>query len=218
MPVIYKWSNVQVGIETLTPAPTAVPITGITKANPGVITAAGHGLVNGDWFRTNIDQGMRQVDDRVFRASGVAADAVAMEGTDTTLFDDFGTGDLTEVTFGTFMTTVRGLTASGGDPDFIDVTTIHDTVRKQIPGLTAAINYSMENLWDATDAALIALKAFGDNQTRVAFQFAFAGGAGPKVVFMGYVACNLLPTGNAQDVVVTPVTVTMFGNPTIYPA
>lgn len=213
MPTIWKWSNVQVGIQSALGV--ATPVTAITKADPGVAAVTGSTIANGEYFKLDLE-GMRQLDDRIFRGAAASGTSVTLEGENTTSYDDFTSGSAYEITFGTFMTTVRGLTASGGEPDFIDVTTIHDTMRKTIPGISSAITYSMENLWDATDAALQALKEFGDNQTLVAIRLAFAGGAGPKVVFLGYVSANLLPTGNAQDVVVTPVTITMFGNPTIY--
>lgn len=215
MATIWKWSNVQVGIQSAVGA--ATPITALSHANPGVATVTGSTIATGEYFRTDVE-GMRQIDDRVFRGAAAGPTTLTLEGEDTTAYDALsGTANNAyEITFGTFMSTVRGLSSSGGEPDFIDVTTIHDTMRKQIPGISSAITYQMENLWDATDTALKALKAFGDQQTLVAIRLAFAGGAGPKVVFLGYVAATLLPTGNAQDVVVTPVTITMFGNPTIY--
>jgi hypothetical protein len=215
MPNVYKWSNVQIGIQTALGA--ANIITAISKASPGVATANGHALATGDFYRMDVE-GMYQVDDRVFRASGVGSNAFALEGEDTSLYDTFSSGNAKAITFGTFMATVRGLTAGGGDFDFIDITTVHDNIRKQIPGMPQASTYTLENLWDATDAALIALKAASDNQQLLAFRFGFAGGTGPKVVFLGYVGATLLPTGSAQDVVVTPVAITMFGRPTIYSA
>jgi hypothetical protein len=36
------------------------------------------------------------------------------------------------------------------------------------------------------------------------------------MVFNGYVGASLLPTGQAQDKVTTPSTITMFGSPTYY--
>jgi hypothetical protein len=213
MPTVYKWSNVQIGIETALGA--ANTISAISKADPGVVTANGSGVATGDYVRLNVD-GMYQIDDRIFRAAAAGSNGFTLEGEDTTQYDTFVAGDAKVVTFGTFMSTVRGLTAGGGDFDFIDITTVHDNIRKQIPGLPQASTYTLENLWDATDTALLALKAAADNQQLLAFRFGFAGGSGPKVAFLGYVGATLLPTGSAQDVVVTPVAITMFGRPTIY--
>lgn len=213
MPTVYKWSNVQIGIQTALSS--AQTVTAISEADPAVVTSSGHAVATGDFVRMDVE-GMYQVDDRVFRASAANTNDFTLEEEDATLYDTFTSGNAKVITFGTFMATVRGLTAGGGDFDFIDITTVHDNIRKQIPGLPQASNYQLENLWDATDAALIALKVAADNQSLLAFKFAFAGGTGPKVVFLGYVGATLLPTGNAQDVVVTPVALTMFGRPTIY--
>jgi hypothetical protein len=191
-------------------------ITGITKANPGVVTIGAGGLVpfNGDYVVMTIEQGMFQIDGRVFRAANVAGQTFALEGEDTTNYDTFVSGFANKITYGFSLATATGLTAAGGDFDFLDATTIHDTNRKQIPGLPSAASYTFENLWIPADAALKGMKQASDNQAQRAFRFLFAGGQ--KVVFNGYVGATLLPVGNAQDIVKTNSVITMFGKPTIY--
>lgn len=211
MPNVSKWSNVAVAIQSALDA--ADTISAISKANPGVVTATAHGLSNGDYVKLTV-QGMHQVDGRVFRVAGQTANTFELEGENTTDYETFTSGTAEKITFGTSMTTATGLQASGGDFDFIDVTTIHDNTRKQIPGLASPAVYTFENLWDPADAALAALKAASDNQAQRAVRFSFSGGQ--KVLFNGYVGCTFLPTGNAQDKVVTQVVITMFGRPTVY--
>lgn len=208
---VVKWSNVQVAIQSTLGANKT--ITAITKASPGVASSTAHGFANGDYVLLTA-LGMYQVDGRVFRVSASAANTFALEGEDTTLYDTFTSGYANLITFGTTMTTATGLTAAGGDFDFIDTTTIHENVRKQIPGLASAATYTFENIWDPADAGLIALKVASDNQAQRAIRFTFAGGQ--KVLFNGYVGATLLPTGTAQDKVNTSVAMTMFGRPTIY--
>lgn len=208
---VVKWSNVQVAIQSALAA--ADTITAITKASPGVVSSTSHGMSDGTFAKITAE-GMHQVDSRVFRVDNAATNAFDLEGENTTLYDTFTSGTAEAITFGITMTTATGLTASGGDFDFIDVTTIHDNVRKQVPGLASAASYSFECLWDPSDTALIALKAASDNQSQRAIKFTFAGGQ--IVTFNGYVGCTLLPTGTAQDKVITAVVVTMFGRPTIY--
>lgn len=207
------WSNVQVAIQSaLTPVGTS--ITGITKANPGVVTTSvAHTLANGDYVTMSI-QGMYQVDARVFRVAGVTSTTFQLEGENTTNYDTFTSGTVSKITYGTSMQTATGVTAGGGEFEFIDTTTIHTNVRSQIPGLASASTFTFENLWDPSDAALIALKVASDNRTQSAVRITFSGGQ--KVVFNGYVGATLLPTGNAQEKVSTNVTLTMFGRPTIY--
>ena len=211
MPTVSKWSNVAVAIQSALAS--AVTIVGITNASPGVVEATSHGLSTGDFVKLSV-QGMYQVDARVFRVTVSDSSHFSLDGENTTAYGAFSSGSLEKVTFGTTMTTATGLTAAGGDFDFIDITTIHDSVRKQIPGLASAATYTFENIWDSADSALAALKQAADNQAQRCIKFTFASGA--IVVFNGYVGATLLPTGNAQDKVTTSVVITMFGRPTIY--
>jgi hypothetical protein len=206
-----KWSNVNVAMQSALGANKT--ITAITKANPGVVTSTSHGLSNGAYVVLTVE-GMYQVTSRVFRIANVTTNTWELEGENTTSYDTFTSGYANEITFGTVMATATGLSASGGDFDFIDITTIHDNVRKQIPGLAAPAVYSFENIWDPSDTALVAMKSAADNQALRAIRFTFADGK--KVLFTGYIGATLLPVGNAQDKVTTPVAITMFGRPTLY--
>lgn len=210
---VNKWSGVQVAIQSALAA--ADTVTAVTKANPGVVSATAHGISDAAYVKMSA-VGMHQIDGRVFRVDNGTSDTFELEGENTTSYDTFTSGTAEAITFGITMTTATGLQASGGDFDFIDVTTIHDNVRKQVPGVASAGVYTFECLWDPADTALAALKAASDNQSQRCVKFTFSSGA--IVVFNGYVGCTLLPTGNAQDKVVTQVTVTMFGRPTIYSA
>jgi hypothetical protein len=211
MSTVVKWSKVAVAIQSA--LATAVTITAITKANPAVVTANGHGYATGDFVKITAE-GMFQVDSRVFRVSAATSNSFTLEGEDSSLYDTFTSGTAEGITFGTNMTTATGLTAAGGDFDFIDVTTIHDNIRKQVPGLASPATYTFENLWNPADTALLAMKSASDNQAQRAIKFTFA--AGQIVTFNGYIGATLLPAGNAQDKVVTSAVVTMFGRPTIY--
>lgn len=211
---VSKWNSVAVAIQSA--LATAQTVTAISKANPGVATYSGTDTyANGDYVKVTA-VGMAQVNGRVFRVANVntGAKTFELEGENTTSYDTFTSGSIEEVTFGTTMSSATGLQASGGDFDFIDVTTIHDNVRKQITGAANPAVYTFESIWDVADTALIALKAASDQQAQRCVRFTFANGQ--KVVFNGYVGCALLPTGNAQDKVITQLVITMFGTPTYY--
>lgn len=208
---VTKWSGVAIAIQSALAA--ADTISAITKANPGVVSAAAHGLANGSYAVHTI-QGMRQLDDMVVRVANQASGTYELEGLNTTAFDTFSSGTAEEITFGTSLATATNVNASGGDFDFIDVTTIHDTVKKQIPGLANPATFTFENIWDPSDAGLLALKSASDTQSKRAFKFTFANGR--ILVFTGYVGCSMMPTGGAQDVVKTSIVITMFGKPMVY--
>lgn len=206
------WKNVAVSMQSVLGAD--ITITGITKANPGVVTSVAHGLSDTNLVYLSIS-GMRQLNEKVVRVANKANDTFELEGVDTTNFDTFSAGTCNLLTFGTSIVTATNISASGGDFDFIDTTTIHDNARSQVPGLPSAISYSFDHMWDATDAGLLAMKAASDIQAKRAFKFQF--GTGGKILyFTGYVGCSMLPGGQAQGLVTTSAVITMNGTPTYY--
>lgn len=213
MASVRKWSNVAVAMQSA--IATAVTITNITKASPGVVTtSAAHTYSNGDLVYLSI-QGMFQLDGRVCRISAASGSTFTLEGIDTTGFDTFSSGTCQKLTMGTSITTATTISASGGDFDFIDTTTIHGNQKTQIPGLPNPATFTMDNIWDVADAGLLAMKAASDSQAIRAFSFTFGSG-GQKMYFAGYVGASLLPAGSAQDKVTTQTVITMFGAPNYY--
>lgn len=211
-----KWSNVAVAMQSA--LATALTISGITKANPGVVSYTGTDPVNGDYVIMSV-QGMYQVNNRVFRVANVngAGNTFELEGENTTSYDTFTSGTCQVITFGTTVSTFTNLSSSGGDFNFIRTTTIHDNQESQIPGTTNPIVYNFDNIWDVADSGLAALKsAYQAGATR-AFKFTFGTG-GPIMVFSGYVAASLAPVGQGGDLVSTPAAITLYGTPTYYSA
>lgn len=207
-----KWSNVQIAMQSALAA--AKTITGITKADPGVVTSASHGYSNGDYVFLSI-QGMHQLNDRVARVANVTTDTFELEGIDTTAFATFSSGTAEKITYGTSITTATSISSSGGGFDFIDTTTIHSDTKTQMPGLPAAATFTFDNIWDVSDAGLLAMKDASDAQAKRAFKFTFGSG-GQIMVFAGYVGANLLPGGQAQQLVTTSAAITMNGTPSYY--
>lgn len=212
MPTARKWQNMAIAMQSALAA--AVTVTAITQANPGVATAAAHGYANGDVLIYSV-QGMRELDMRVIRCAGVTTNTWQLEGIDTTLFQAFTSGTVQKITFGTTISTVTRINSGGGGFDFLDATTVHGNTKVQIPGLANAATYTMTNIWDVSDAGLLAMKTASDAQAMRAFRFQFGTG-GQLMYFAGYVAANLLPGGEAQQLVTTDSAVTMFGSPTYY--
>lgn len=210
------WSNVAIAVQSA--LATALPISAITKANPGVVTYTGTDPTNGSYLYLSDIQGMYQLDDRVIRAANVntGSDTVELEGENTTSYDTFTSGDAQVITFGTTLAIVTDVQVSGGDFEQIDVTTIHDDVRKTIPGAASPIVLSGSALWDVADAGFVALKAASLLKAKRAIKVTFSNGQ--IVVFTGYIGFTGLPTGAAQDKVVTPFQITMYGVPTTYSA
>lgn len=208
---VSTWAGVAVAVQSALDA--AKTITGITKANPGVVSSTSHGYANGDYVLLKV-VGMNQVNGRIFRVANQAANSFELEGENTTSYDTFTSGTAEKITFGTTISTLTTVNASGGDFDFIDTTTIHDIVKSQIPGQASPSTFTFDAIWDVADAGMLALKAASDNKAQRCVRFTFANGQ--KFLFNGYVGTALSPTGQAGDKVTTPVTLTAFGRPTVY--
>lgn len=207
------WSNVQVAIQSALSAP--ITIDDITQANPGVVSYTGNDPVNGNFILISA-LGMHQLDQRVARIANVdsVGNTFELEGIDTTGFDSFTSGTAEVVTFGNSLSSAVGVQASGGDYETVDVTTVHDAVRKIVPTVASALSYNFDCLWDPSDPALLAFKAASDTKETRCVRFTFSDGR--IFVFSGYVGASLAPTGGAQESVKTSVSVTAFGRPSAY--
>lgn len=98
-------------MESAIAAPTTV--TAITKAAPGVLSAAGHTFANGDVVLLEI-QGMSELHGRLFKVVNVVATTSfqisgidGATGVDTTLYNTFTSGTAKKVTLGTSITGVQ---------------------------------------------------------------------------------------------------------------
>jgi len=217
MATVKKWSGVAVAMQSALGANKT--ITAIAVGATATVTAT-HDFSAGDYVVFTV-VGMSQLNGKVYRVLSVSTTvSFVIEGTgaaslDTTGYTAFTSGTCNKITFGTSITTATTMSASGGDFDFIDTTTIHELVKTQIPGSANPLSYGFDNLWDAADAGQIAMKTASDAQAQRAFKFTF-GTAGPIMVFNGYVGYTGAPTGSAQDKVVSPATITAFGTPTYY--
>ena len=217
MATVTKWQNVALKMSTSEGLGTAKTIASITKAAEGVCTATAHGFSNGDYVWLTVEEGMWQLNDRIARVKSVATDEFTLEGVNTTLFDtsESNKASAKKVTFPVAVTTAMSVSGGNGGFEFLDATTIHKSVRVQVPGLADAVNYEFDNIWDPTDTGLNALKLASDAQDQRGFFVQF--GVGGKImVFLGYVGANLAPSGQAQQIAQTKVVVTMTGSPTYY--
>lgn len=207
------WTKVAIAIQSALAA--AQTISAITKANPAVITYVGADPSNGDYILLTTT-GMYQLDQRVVRVANVNAggNTLEAEGVDSTLYDTFSSGTMEPITFGTTLATATNVSASGGEFAFVDTTTIHDDRNTQVPGNASPAVYTFENIWDAADAGLVALKTASDSKAKRAVKMTFANGQ--KVVFNAYVGATLLPVGSAPGKVSTPTVLTMHGRPQVY--
>lgn len=208
------WTNVAVAMESARGS--SIPLSAITKADPAVATyTGGVNPSNGDFVALSV-QGMNQVDQRVVRVANVntGAKTFEFEGVDSTPYNTFSSGSFAVLTFGSTMATAVGVNSSGGEPEFADTTTIHNNVRSRVPTVVSPFSINFESQWDPNDTFLKAAKSAADALTVKGCKITYSDGT--ICVFIGYVSCSLLPTGNAQEVVKTSVGFESQGRPSYY--
>lgn len=208
------WSNVQVKVGAT--HATALTINSISKANPAVVGYTGTDPANGDFIILPDTAGMVELKNRVFRVANVNAgsNTLELEGEDSTNYTTFISGTAVPVATFDSMTTVQDINASGGDPEFADVTTIHDQIRRRVPTVFSPSSYSFGCIFDPADAAMKRLVALTKKRTPEAVVFTFSDGA--QFAFYAYAAASGAPTGSAQEVVKTNVSLESQGLPNVY--
>lgn len=191
----------------------AKTITSITKANPAVATSTAHGYANGDVVVLAV-QGMWQADTKTVRVANVTSNTFELEGVDSTAFDTFSSGTAQAITFGTTFSTMGDFSTSGGDFEMIDITTIHDTNKKTIPGAASALECSGNFNWDPSDAGQVAMKSASEARVLRAMKIQFSDGS--KWYFTGYPGYAGNPTGSAGGKVTAPFKISGYGRPSFY--
>lgn len=210
---VTRWVKVAVAMQSALGANKT--ISGITLANPGVVSSTSHGIANGAYTVFTITSGMQQLNGRVVRVANQATSTWELEGVNTTSgYDAFVSGYANEITFGTSFSTLMDISPSGGEQQFITYRLLHDDVENQIPSVKAATVYTFRSLWDPADAALAAAETASDQAAKRAIKLTFSNG---KIyVFSGYLGFNFAPAGSAGELVECTLTITAQGRGKAY--
>lgn len=212
---VFTNSGLKIYMESAIAAP--VTITGVTKANPGVLSATAHGYSDGDIILIECS-GMQQINGRLFVVYSKTTDSFSLEdvdgtsGIDTTNYDDFVSGTAKKITLGTSLSGVSNFSSSGGEPKFADTTTIHDKQDKQqVNGMTA-VSYGMDIQWDPQNAAQAAMsEAFRIGGSK-GFKVLWSNGT--FMLFHGSVGFSNIPGGSSQAVTTSKASIALGGLPT----
>ena len=196
----------------------ATTITAVTKAAPGVFSAAGHTFINGDVVLLEV-QGMVELNGNLYKIVNQAAGTFQIAGIDgatgidTTLFSTFTSGTAKKITLGTSITGVQEFNFAGGDIKTVDTTTVNDVVDTQIVVGATAQSADMTMQWDPSAAAQQAMLAAFRTRANKGFKVQWPDGA--FVLFYGTVGYTGAPGGGKQGVTTSPAKITMLGGLTI---
>lgn len=197
---------------------TAVAVTGISNATTAVVSAAAHGLANGDMII--LKSGWQRANERVFRVANVSTGTFELEGFDTSDVNVFpagtSSGSAQKILTFTQITQVIGISTSGGEQQFATVSPLESDFEIQIPTMYSAQTISMEIGDDPTLAGYQAVKKAAD--ARAIRPLLMINKNGSKIYYYGYVSLNETPTKNKGQVDTVAGTFSLLSRPVRYAA
>jgi hypothetical protein len=124
----------------------AIPVTAVTLANPGVATSTSHGLADASVGYFDGVTGMVQLNGQGIRVDAPTSNTFALQGLNTTAFPAYNTGNFYPVLTWQTLAEATSYAIGGGDAEKLDVTTLLDVIRQQENGLLGAQTLTMDTL------------------------------------------------------------------------
>lgn len=194
----------------------ALTVSGLTNANPGVATSTAHGLSNGDYVV--VTSGWSRLNNRLVRVAGVTTNTFELEGIDTSDTDIYpsgsGIGSVREVTTFTQITQVLQPTSQGGEQQFLAYQFLEDDAQTEIPTTKTAGGFNFSVADDPTLAGYIAMAAANDDREARALRVNLANGS--KLCYYAYLTLNETPSLTVNELMACQATARFLNKPTRY--
>lgn len=202
-----KSQGTTLAIETARAA--AKTITGITAANPPVVSSTAHGYANGDVVYIDGVVGMTQINKRAFVVANQASGTFELKGVDGTAWTAYGSaGSAYKITAGT-VGEVSGLSGFDGQAAEIDVTNMLSVAKEFLTGLQDFGNMQF-NMFLVTDTGQAALRSAKETQAAKVFSITLSNGlVAACVAFVKQLTFSADP----DDAVKSQVTLRITGSP-----
>lgn len=191
-------------------------VTGISNADPGVIASTAHGLLNGAFYE--LKSGWQKLNDRIFKAANVTANALDVSGISTLDTSRFpagtGGGSLREITTWTQIPQILEFTTNGGDQQFSNFSFLEEDFERQLPTVTSAQSIQIGIGDDPTLPGYQALKLAGEQRAVRALKVTLPNGS--VILYSGFVSFNETPTLTKGQVMQVRATFSLQGRPVRY--
>ncbi len=195
----------------------AVNMTAITNAAEAVATlAASHGVVVGDFLE--VTSGWDRLNGRIVRVKTVATNDITFEGINTVSTSRYpagtGTGTIRRITGWTTLSQITAnINVAGGDQQFEDITTLSDTVQKQIPTTRSPVQVTLPVFYDPSLSWWATVSSAAESATATAIRMVFPNGS--RLVANAYWSLRQVPTIEGSTLR-GQVDVSFFSDPTSY--
>lgn len=196
---------------------TAIAMTALSNATEAVATlAAGHGLIVGDIVE--IASGWQRLDKRIARVKAVATNDVTLENintTSTTLYPiGSGTGSVREITAWEEIIGARDVSASGGEQQFADITTLADVIERQVPTVRSALALQMTVMYDPALPWFATVVGVSETSSIAGLRMRFPNGS--KIFGNGYWSLQKTPSISRNEALTSSVDIAFVADVTAY--
>lgn len=212
MPTVYTPAGTRIYMQSAIGSTQA--ISGITKANPPVVTYADADPTTGNYIAMFDMVGMTEFNDALVKAANVVggSNTFECEDQDSTGYGTFVSGNLAVVTLGTEIQVATGFSMTGGEQQFADYGLLWDTVQRRHPTVQSGAQVELPCIWDPADTGMIALKQASDTKAKKGFKILLPSGL--EILFFGYVGSSGLPqAADINSIMTTNVVVTLATKP-----
>lgn len=195
----------------------AVNITGITNANPAVVTtSAAHGLSTGDFVE--IVSGWSRLTNKIVRVTMLTTTTFSIDGLDTTLTTIYpagsGTGTVAKVSGFTQLSQITTVNTSGGEQQFLTYQLLEADAQKQIPTFKTPFQVTMTVADDPTLPGFILAGVANDDRLPRAVKITLPDGS--LILYNAYISLNRTPSLTVNELMACQVTLSLLAEPTRY--
>lgn len=175
---------------------TSVNMTAISNASSAVATlASGHSVVVGDFLE--VTSGWDRLNGRIVRVSAVSTNDITFEGINTASTSLYpagtGTGTIRRITAWTNLSQITsGISVTGGEQQFADITTLTDRTQKQIPTVRGAVGVTLPLFDDPSLAWYSVVQTASDTATATGVRMIFPNNS--RLVANAYWSLQDVPT------------------------
>lgn len=192
-------------------------MTALTNATEAVATLTpAHGVIVGDYLEVSSGWGL--LDKRIVRAKTVVTNDVTFEGVNTLNATQYpsgtGIGSIRRITAWSALSQVKGMSASGGDMQFANISAIDDVVAKQVPTIRNAVTMTVDVFDDPTLAWYADVGMASDARTPYGLRMSFPNGS--KLVSNAYWSLQRVPSVTANDALMTQISLSYAAEPIRY--
>lgn len=195
-----------------------ITVSGISNANPAVVSATAHGLSNGDIVE--LTSGWTGLNGRLFRVAGSTTDTFQLEDINTTDTSRFpaagGAGSCREITAFVAVTQVTDVTTSGGEQQFFQFGFLEENDDRQLPTTRSPMSMNIVVADDSTQPFVAVAEAADQSRNPTGLRLNLPNG--DKILYNGYTTISETPALARNNLMTRTMTFSLSGRPTRYNA